>query len=113
MRPITTRMMSVAFLGLGLSFLPRAVASHWFRVPDASQLRWLLDSSEHVYLRNLNSFDSTVLGCCYNYYLDLTTNLGRQQWASLQVRMANGSSVWISVNSQTQSGAIDFVADLD
>jgi hypothetical protein len=97
---------------LAICALP-AHAAYWFRVPNANDLQWLLDSSQRVYLRNLSSFDGTVLGCCYNYWLDTNTPLGKSHWAALQVKIAMGESVWIAVSDQTQPGAIDFIADLD
>lgn len=52
---------------LSLGMCSIAHATYWFRVADAGQIRWLLANDGNGYLRNLNSFDGSVLGCCYNY----------------------------------------------
>jgi hypothetical protein len=104
---------SFVFVLLGAAATGNAWASYWFRVPDASQLQWMVDVNGKVWLRNLSSFDASVLGCCYNYHIDLNTAQGRGLWAALQLRMAQSQSVWISVPSQTTAGHIDFVANLD
>lgn len=95
---------------------PAQAAVHYFRIADASQIQWLMQpdsGAARVYLRNLNQFDSSVLGCCYNYYIDLETTGGRAAWAALLSNAAQGKSIWVSVASQTQAGVIYFVANLD
>jgi hypothetical protein len=82
MRRFANRILVVAvsFVGLGLA----QAGTYFVLVSDMSQLQWQIDLTCTVYLRNLNQFDSTVLGCCYNFSLDTTTNpgspCGRQCW---------------------------------
>lgn len=54
--------------------------STYIRIPDASQLKYLMESSGIVYFRNLNDFDNTVTGCCYAFSLDKTTAYGKSAW---------------------------------
>lgn len=96
--------MVLALGGMGMS-VP-ALADYWFYVPDASQLTYTVNPDAHVYLRNLNQFDGTVLGCCYNYWLDLTTDAGRGAWATLLAKMESQQGIWIFVGSQTAPGSV-------
>lgn len=60
------RLMSGVVLAIcGLSASVAALADYWLYVPDASQLTYVVYPDAHVYLRNLNQFDATVLGCCF------------------------------------------------
>ena len=95
--------------GIGLS-VP-ALADYWFHVPDASQLKYIVGADSKVYLRNLNQFDSTVLGCCYNYSIDLTTASGPATWATLLAKIEAQQGIWIFVGSQT-APSYAFVGDL-
>lgn len=52
-------------------------------IDDASQLAFESDSNGKVYLRNLNQFDSAWSGCCFNYWLDTTTDAGKAQYSYL------------------------------
>ena len=95
----------------GLSFSAPAMADYWFEVIDTSQLKYLVASDSHVYLRNLNQFDSTVLGCCYNYWIDVSTTSGQAMWATLLAKIQTQQSIWIFVSSQTAPGSV-YLGDL-
>jgi hypothetical protein len=59
-----------------------ALAETWVYVPDMSQMKYQLAPGGLIYFRNLNDFSSAALGCCYNYWLDTTTQDGRNSWAT-------------------------------
>lgn len=103
----------VVLVAISLGFISTAHASHWFKVSNAADLQWLIDQSGKVYLRNLKSFDSTVMDCCYNYWIDLSTPAGKGMWSSLQLKIATSESVWISVDNTTSAGEISFIGDID
>ena len=94
-----------AFLLIGAAFSLDARADYWFKVNDASQIQYFI-SGPQIYLRNLNSFDSTVLGCCYNYWVDISTDPGKAAWATLLAKMQTQQPIWIYVASQTVAGSV-------
>jgi hypothetical protein len=79
------------------------------RIPDASQLSFAIDPSGKVWLRNLNQFDSTFLGCCYNFYIDTTTQYGMVMWGWVQVATATATPVTLYVSSKTTAGNVTIV----
>ena len=101
--------LAAGLIGIGVS-VP-ALADYWFQVPDASQLKYVISVDGKVYLRNLNQFDSTVLGCCYNYWIDLTSPQGPAIWATLLAKMETQQGVWIFVGSQTAASYV-YVGEL-
>jgi len=90
-----------------------AEATYWFKVNDASQIQYQIGPPDRIFLRNLSQFDGTVLGCCYNYWIDLSTAAGKAQWATLLAKMQAKESIWIFVMSQTQVGTIDSIGEID
>jgi hypothetical protein len=99
----------VSLLLVGTTFSFQARADYWFRVSDASLIQYQIAPPSQVLLRNLNSFDSTVLGCCYNYWIDLSTDAGRAMWATLLTKMEAREPIWVWVTSQTAGGAVMIV----
>jgi hypothetical protein len=75
--------------------------STYIRVTDVSQLKYLMESSGIVYFRNLNTFDNTVTGCCYAFFLDTTTAYGKSSWALIMEKMATGGGLWFYVSNTT------------
>jgi len=102
---IRLRACMVAFLVLGAAVSVDARADYWFKVTDASQIQYLTGSPQ-IYLRNLNTFDSTVLGCCYNYWIDISTDAGKAAWATLLAKMQTQQPIWIYLASQTVAGSV-------
>jgi hypothetical protein len=94
-----------ALLVLSAAFSIDARADYWFKVNDASQIQYLVGSPQ-IYLRNLNTFDSTVLGCCYNYWIDVSTDAGKASWATLLAKMMTQQPIWIYISSQTVAGSV-------
>jgi hypothetical protein len=94
-----------AFLVLGAAFSLDARADYWFKVNDASQIQFMVGSPQ-IYLRNLNAFDSSVLGCCYNYWIDVSTDAGKAAWATLLAKIQAQQPVWLYIASQTVAGSV-------
>jgi hypothetical protein len=78
-------------------------------IGDANQLYFQLTSDNRVYLRNLNAFSSSALGCCYNYYIDTNTQNGRDVWATLLSFMAQNKGIMIGIPDSQQPGPVDYV----
>jgi hypothetical protein len=97
----TRRILGFALGLAGIGVSVPALADYWFHVPDASQLKYTIGADSKVYLRNLNQFDSTVLGCCFNYWIDLTSVQGPATWATLLAKIEAQQGIWIFVGSQT------------
>ena len=89
----------------GAAFCLEARADYWFKVNDASQIQYMVGSPQ-IYLRNLNTFDSTVLGCCYNYWIDVSTDAGKAAWATLLAKVQTQQPIWIYIASQTVAGSV-------
>jgi len=93
---------SVLLVGTAISLPARA--DYWFRVADASQIQYLTDGGTRIYLRNLNSFDATVLGCCYNYWIDVSTEAGRAAWVTVLAKIEAKEHKWLYlVGSSSQT----------
>jgi hypothetical protein len=105
---LRTIWMSV-FMLIGMVFSLDARADYWFKVNDASQIQYLIGQTQ-IYLRNLNSFDASVQGTApwsdYNYWIDLSTDVGKACWATLLAKMEAREPIWIYITSQTANGAV-------
>jgi hypothetical protein len=70
--------------------------------------------SNAVYLRNLNTWDKggKWMGCCYNYYFDLTIPGGQAMFSDfLSCRLANQTlSLWKT--DPTTAGPIELVGNM-
>jgi hypothetical protein len=64
-----------------------------------------------VYLRNLNSYDSTWLPCCYNYWIDVSTPGGQAMFSALLAHKLSGKSLTIWKTDPTTAGPIDILGD--
>lgn len=93
-----------ALIGI-LSLSSPAMAFSTLQISDASQIKFLI-SNDKVFLRNLDQFDSGWLGCCYNYWFDLTTETGKSHYAYFLLRYASGESIDLLVNNAAQPSAI-------
>ena len=94
-----------------LVFAPTAQASDFLRIDDASQIKWQITSNNEVYLRNLDAFDSSYLGCCYNYWFDASTGAGQSFLAALLAKAAAGTSINIGVVDKTIASQVNYVGD--
>jgi hypothetical protein len=98
-----------SLLLVGTAFSVQAQADYWFKVNDASQIQYLIGGPQ-IYLRNLSSFDASVQGSVpggfYNYWIDLSTDGGKANWATLLSKMEAREPIWIYIISQTANGAV-------
>ena len=97
----------ILVIGTTLSF--QSHADHWIRVTDASQIQYLTDGGTKIYLRNLNSFDDTVLGCCFNYWIDVSTDAGKAAWSTILSKMEVHEHIWlylVGTSSQTVASIV-------
>ena len=81
-------------------------------INDASQLKYHMGpTGARVYLRNLNDFNSSVLGCCFNYWIDTSTDLGKAMWSTLLSKILTSGYINIGVDSATQQGHLYYVGE--
>ena len=99
-------MKTALFGALLLLTAPAAIATDMVTVADASLIKWELIPTGVAYFRNLNEFDATFLGCCYNYSIDPTTAAGKSMWSTLLLKMASQRSVSLSVNNKATAGPV-------
>lgn len=59
---------------------------------DASRVQFSIYGGK-LYFRNLNQFNPDWSGCCYNYYIDLTTDDGKSMYAYFMMQFANRARV--------------------
>jgi hypothetical protein len=87
-------------------------AVYYVLVPDMSQLSWQMDPNGVVWFRNLNSFDSTVLGCCYNFSIDTTTAAGKSMWSAVLAKIETNQPLWLVLaNGNTSPGPISYIGN--
>jgi hypothetical protein len=98
-----------AFSAIGLLSGP-ALANDTLTVPDASQIKWGL-TGNRAYLRNLNDFDSSWIGCCYNYWIDLSTEGGRGMFSAFLTARASRSPIMLNVPSKTTGSVLDMLGN--
>ncbi len=76
-------------------------------VTNAAQLSWFYDTpSGRIYFRNFDQFDSRFLGCCYNWYIDTTTVVGRTLWATILLKMAGAQPINLMVGAPNVAGPV-------
>ena len=92
-----------------LSIGPNAYADDSVTVNDMTQLSWQMDANGKVWLWNLNAFDPTILPCCYRYYIDVTTPVGKAQWAAVLSHTASGARMTFYVTNKAQTGPVTFL----
>src|SRR5207253_10578443 len=56
-------------------------AEVFVHVTNASQVAYQAASNGYVYIRNMNQFDSNALARCYSYWIDTTTQPGKNFFA--------------------------------
>ena len=80
-------MKALLFLIAGgiLACLPTVATAETLAVDDASRLKWSISSGK-VYFRNFNEIDATWQGCCYVYYIDLSTDEGKAMFSLFLTR---------------------------
>jgi len=80
-------------------------------VPDAFKLQWQMVPDAKIFLRNLGQFNPGFQGCCYNYYIDPTTPIGKSQWTVLFARMTASQGITIGVDAAAQVGPVTYLGN--
>lgn len=88
-----------------------AAAETWVWVPDLSLLKYQTYPDGKLYLRNLNEFNSNALGCCYNYYVDTTTIQGKNIFALILTKAAQGKGLYLGVPDGFAAGGVSYVGE--
>ena len=107
---VYVRISLIACLTL-LAWSPPTYADDAVIVPDPALLKWQLASDGKVYLRNLNEFDPTFLGCCYNFSIDLATTVGKNLWAALLTQIAMGKPLYLFVSNKAQPSPVTILGN--
>jgi len=108
-KPIVWAAAAALSLAVTIATAP-AHAAQGFTVNDPSTIKFAVQDNK-VYFRNLNDYDSAWLPCCYNYYIDLTTEGGKAQFATfLSFRLAGKKLSFYKVDPST-SGLINIIGD--
>jgi hypothetical protein len=104
------RGMAIAIL-LSLSFASRPVmAGAYVVINDPTGIQYAVQDNK-VYLRNMNVYDSAWLPCCYNYWIDLSTDNGKAQFSALLAHKLSGKKLNIYKNDFATAGPIDILGD--
>ena len=107
LRAAKAAILSVACL---LAWSSTAHAGDGLVVPDASVLQYGVQDYK-VYFRNLNQVDSTWLPCCYNYWIDISTDNGRAQFSAFLTAKASHQKIVFWVTSKATPTAFAIVGD--
>jgi hypothetical protein len=108
--PLLTRDVPLVLSMLvGLSLSTRARAETFIWVADSSQIKYLAGQDGRIYVRNLSDFSSYALGCCYNYWIDTTTQGGRNDLAILLSAIAQHTGLYIGIPDNLASGNVEDV----
>jgi hypothetical protein len=64
-----------------------------------------------VYFRNLNQAGPGWMGCCYNYRIDVSTEMGRAQFSAFLAAKASHSRITFLIADKTVTGPFIMVGD--
>ena len=87
-----------------------AGASSGIVINDPSNLLYAVQDGK-VYLRNLNTYASDWLPCCYNYWIDLSTDNGKAMFSALLAHKLSGKRLSIWKDDPTTAGPIGILGD--
>jgi len=99
----------LATIVIAIALISPAEATVYVAVSDASQLSFQLSGDGRVYLRNVNAFDSSALGCCYSYWIDTTTQEGKNAFAVILSYSAMQRGFRFAINDYTTAQQIAWV----
>ena len=80
-----------------------AAAADTLVIPDASVVKYVVDSSGTVYLRNLNEVDAAWAGCCHYFWMNLGTEAGKAQFSAFLTARATRTRLVIYAASKAGS----------
>lgn len=72
-------------------------------IPNAALVKYVVDSSGFVYLRNLNDVDPTWAGCCNNFWMNTNTEGGKSQFAAFLSARVSGQKIVLYASSKAGS----------
>lgn len=90
-------------LGMLLAWPSSSRAADTLVIPDASMIKYVVDISGVVYLRNLNEIDPTWAGCCYWFWMDVRTDAGRAQFSAFLTARTSRQKLMIYATSKSGS----------
>ena len=101
----TLTRLGVAFAALAGALALPSLASAYdiLVVPDASVIKYAVDPTGFVYLRNLNEVDPTWAGCCGNFWINTNTDGGRAMYSALLTAAATNRRLTIVAASKAGS----------
>lgn len=102
---------AVFSLGLLASGSTAHAAAESLVVPDASILQYGVNNDGKVYFRNLNQVDAGWMGCCYNYWIDLSTETGRGQFSAFLTAKASHSRIAFFIADKSVASPFIMVGD--
>ena len=77
------------------------------KIDDFSKIKWQLRASDgKLFLRNLDDFDNSFLGCCDKFYIDTTTEPGKALWSAFLSKYTSKQGGYISVANKKAEGHI-------
>ncbi len=84
-------------------------AEEFITVNDMSQVKWQMAPNGRVYFRNMDSFNASALPCCYSYFIDTSTDVGKSVWSVVLTKMATSSKLILGVPSLSSGGEITYL----
>lgn len=96
---------------LGLVIHINSYAFGYVHVLDMSQLSWQMTIDGKVFLRNLNQFEGSFLGCCYSYWVDTSTPAGKSMWNAMLVKIATAKPLYLGLSNPAQGGVIEHIGN--
>jgi len=106
---IELRKLSAFFVAaLGISLPPPALADSVI-IPDAANVKYAVGDGK-AYFRNLDEFNPAFSGCCFDYWLDLSTDTGRAMFATFLSKQISGQPV-VLFKLAPSDGAIEYVGN--
>jgi hypothetical protein len=112
--PLATRTLRNAKLFLAIIVLVAPALTHaygWVYIADVSKVQYQLSPDGRLYFRNLNAFNSAVLGCCYNYWIDTNGVHGKNIYALFLSKQATGKGLILGVPDAGATGPIDYAGE--
>ena len=94
---------------LGALTMRSAFAETWVLVPDMSQLKYQLYPGGLIYFRNLSDFSTAALYGNYNYWIDTTTQDGRNTWATMLSASAQHTPLYLGIPDAQAPGLVTYV----
>lgn len=105
MRVLLGLLLRTVSIASALTVAATACADDGVSIADARNITWQI-AGDRVYVRNLSSFDSTFLPCCYNYYIDISSETGRAMFAAFLTSYSGGWRLTVYVSNKAISGPV-------